>query len=216
MTLSTYSELKDSVERWLERSDRDTEIQEWARLTEAEVSRKLRLRSQQQSVSGTLTGGSEFLETPAGILYPQTLVFDTQPPRVVQILTLPEGEEFAYANSGDATPTRATVWGVNASTYATVIRVWPAPPADVPYTLYYASGIQALTPAAPANYLLLIAPDLYLHGCLYHGQLFDENPEAATAWRQILNDDIRQVAKIEAMARAKGGRLRVRPRMATP
>jgi hypothetical protein len=215
MTLATYSELEGTVNRYLDRTDRATEIQEWVRLVEFEVQRKLGLRSQQLSVSGTLTGGTNEIETPAGILYPQLLVFDTEPPRVVEVVTHAQGEETEYSEGGSATPTQATVWGVSA-THETVIRVWPQPPANVPYTLRYTTGITPLTAAAPSNYLLLVAADVYLYGCLVHGFLFDEDPEKAAVWRPLFDEQVRMVKRIEALARAKVGRLRVRPQFATP
>jgi hypothetical protein len=211
MTLANYSELEGTIGRYLDRTDRTVEIQEWVRLVELEVGRKLRLRAQQLEVSGTLTGGAEFLDTPAGILHPQQLVFDTEPPVTVDVVTFPQGEETTFAEGGRATPLQATVWGVGAA-FETRIRVWPPSPADVPYTLRYVTGIVPLTAAAPTNYLLLVAADLYLFGCLFHGHLFDENPEQAAAWRPQFEEQIRQVRRIEALARAKIGRLHARPR----
>lgn len=210
MAIASYTELKDTVERYLARTDRDSEIPDWIRLTEAEVARKLKLRSQQKTTTGTLTGGSEALLTPAGILYPELLVFDTQPPQPIEIVSLPQGEAFAFSDANDATPRKASIWGVNAS-YQTQIRVWPTPPSDVDYTLYYRDDITPLTAAAPVNYLLLVAPDVYLYGCLFHGHLFDQDTEAAGIWRQPFDGAIREVKRIEAMARAKGGLLRMRP-----
>lgn len=215
MTLASYTELEDAVSRYLDRTDRGVEIQEWVRLVELEVGRKLGLRSQQGRTTGTLAGGSDVLETPAGILYPQQLIFNTQPPIAVDLVSIPKKEEIAFASAGRATPYSATIWGVNAS-FQTQIRIAPVPPADVPYTLYYTTGITPLTAAAPTNYLLLIAADLYLFGALYHGQMFDENPEGASAWRPLYDEQIRSVKHIEGLARAKGGRLRMRPQHATP
>lgn len=215
MTLSTYSELENTVSRYLDRTDRATEIQDWVRLVELEVGRKLNLRSQQMRTTGTLAGGSDILETPAGILYPQQLVFNTQPPVVVSILALPQLEETAFAASGFHTPYTASIWGVNSS-YQTQIRLAPTPPEDVPYTLYYTTGITELTPSSPVNYLLTVAADLYLYGCMYHGHMFDENPEGAAVWRPGYDDAIEQLRRIEGKARARGGRLRVRPQHATP
>lgn len=211
MTLANYSELEDAIARYLDRDDREDEIQEWVRLVELEVERKLNLRAQQLSVSATLTGGQNTIETPAGILYPQNLVFDTEPPVTVEVVSFAQGEEFEWSAAGSATPQQATVWGVTAD-YKTQIRVWPSPPADVPYTLRYTTGITPLTEAAPTNYLLRIAADVYLFGCLVHGHLFDENAEQAGAWRPLFDEQVRSVKRIEALARAKAGRLHLRPR----
>jgi hypothetical protein len=215
MTLATYGELESALVRYFRRNDRGTQIQDWVRLVELEAERKLGLRAQQLVATGTLTAGSEVLETPVGVLYPQQLTFDGQPPINVEVVTLPQGEEYAFAAAGRAAPTRATVWGVT-SDYKTQIRVWPAPNGDIGYTLYYTTGITPLTAIAPANYLLFVAADLYLYGCQFHGELYDKNPEGAAVWRPLVDDAIGQVRKIEAKARAKAGRLVVRPRGWTP
>jgi hypothetical protein len=215
MTLATYSELTETIEGYLDRTDSASEIQTWIRLVELEVQRKLGLRSQQLSVSGTLAGGSSEIETPVGILYPQQLVFDTEPPVVVEVVSFAQGSETAFSDSGSSVPTKATVWGVS-STYETLIRVWPTPPGDVDYTLRYTTGITALTAAAPTNYLLQAAADVYLYGALVHGYLFEQDMESAAIWRPLFDEQVRQVKKIEALARAKAGRLRVRPQFATP
>jgi hypothetical protein len=209
MTLATYAELDDAIDRWLDRTDRTTEIQEWIRLVEFEVGRKLGLRSQELSTTGTLTGGTNIVETPAGILSPKLLVFESSPPVVVDVVTLAQGEEAQFAESGLATPTKATVWGVSAA-FKTQILVWPTPPGDVAYTLYYETGITALTAAAPTNYLLLIAADLYLYGALFHAAMFDKDTDGAATWRPVFDEQIRSVKRIEARARAKAGRSHMR------
>ncbi len=209
MTLATYTELDDAIDRWLDRTDRTTEIQEWVRLVELEVGRKLGLRAQDLSTTGTLTGGTNVVETPVGILTPTLLVFDGQPPVPVTMVTLAEGEVANFAEAGNGTPTKATVWGVT-SDYRTRILVWPTPPANVGWTLYYQSGITALTAAAPTNYLLLVAADIYLFGAQFHACMFDRDFEGAAVWRPLFDEQIRQVKRIEALAKVKAGLLRVR------
>jgi hypothetical protein len=215
MALATYGELEAAVNRYFRRTDRGTQIQDWVRLVELEVGRELDLRSQQLTDTGTLSGGSTTLETPVGILYPQQLVFDGQPPINVEIVTFPQGEEYAFAAAGAPTPTRATVWGVT-SDFKTQIRVWPAPTGDVDYTLYYTTGITPLTSVDATNYLLYIAADLYLFGCYYHGCKYDKDLEGANTWRPDYDKAIAQVRSIEKKARAKVGRLTMRPRGWTP
>lgn len=214
MTLENYGELETTIGQYLDRSDRVTQIQDWVRLVEFEVGRKLNLRAQQDIATGTLLAGSDTLETPVGILYPRQLVFAGSPPINVDTVTIPQGQETAYSEAGRASPLQATVWGVT-SDFKTQIRVWPAPSGDIAYTLYYTTGITPLTAANPTNYLLRVAADLYLFGCLYHGHLYDENPEGAATWRPLFDEQIRQVKRIEWKARIPG-RVHVRPRHATP
>lgn len=216
MSFGTYSELAEAVARWVDRTDRGTEIQEWVRLVELEVSRKVPLRSQQLVESGTLTSGSSAITSQPGILMPKQIVFDTSPPVVVDISTISSGVEAAFAEAGRATPSKASVWGIDPGTGGTQIRVWPTPPADISYRIFYEGGMTPLTPSNPTNYLLLAAPDLYLHGCLYYSGLFDEDDAAASRWRAILTDTIALLKRIEWKARVQGGRLAVRPRGATP
>lgn len=215
MTLASYSELETEIGKYLGRTDRGAQIQTWVRLVELEAQRKLGLRAQQAVVTDTLAGGSAVLESPVGILYPQQLKFAGSPPINVSTVPLAIGEETAYFEAGNATPSQASVWGVT-SDYKTQIRVWPVPPADIEYTLYYTTGIAPLTAADATNYLLYVAADLYLFGCLYHGHLYDENVEGAAVWRPVYDEQMRSLKRIEALARAKIGRLRMRPQHATP
>lgn len=215
MALATYTELEAAINRYLRRSDRETQIQDWIVLVESEAERELDLRSQQQRTTGTLAAGSAVLETPVGILYPQQLVFASQPPINVSTVVLPAGEETAFTAAGQATPKQASVWGVT-SDYKTQIRVWPVPSGDVAYTLYYTTGIVPLTASAPTNYLLSVASDLYLYGCLVHGKMYDQDTDGAAFWQPFYAKALASVKKIEARARARVGRLRVRPQFATP
>jgi hypothetical protein len=215
MTLASYTELETEVGRYLGRTDRGAQIQTWVRLVEFDVSRELNLRSQQLVTTGTLASGSDILETPVGVLYPQQLVFDGQPPINVSTVAITAGEETAYNALGAARPIHASVWGAT-SDFKTQIRVWPPPASNSDYTLYYTTGIAALTPASPTNYLLYVGADLYLFGCLMHGHLYDENAEGAAVWAQPYRQAIAQIKKIEGRARMKVGRLRVRSQYATP
>lgn len=209
MTLATYDELAADIATWIDRTDRTDEIQKWVRLVEFEVERKLNLRSQDLSTTGTLTGGTNVVETPVGILTPKLLIFDGQPPVVVDLVTLAQGAQAAFAESGSASPSKATVFGVSAD-FKTQILVWPTPPASIGYTLYYQSGITALTAAAPVNYLLLRGADLYLFGCLVHAYLFDQDTEQAAVWRPLFDEQVRQLKKVEAYAKVKAGLARMR------
>lgn len=215
MTLATYTELEGAVNRYFRRTDRATQVQDWIKLIELEVGRTLDLRAQQLVVAGTLAGGADVLETPVGILYPQQLVFDGSPPININVVPISHGEETAWAAAGQAAPFQASVWGVT-SDFKTQIRVWPTPPANIGYTLYYTSTIAPLTPANATNYLLFVAADVYLFGCYYHGELYDKNEEGALRWRLNYDAQIAALKRVEWKARAKVGRMHVRPRGSTP
>lgn len=209
MALANYSELADMVARGLDRTDRTAEIQEWVRLVELEVERKLELRAQQMSTTGTLTSGSTIVETPAGILTPDRLIFSGSPPVSLDVVSFDTGTAFEFANAGSARPSQATVWGIT-SDYKTQIRVWPAPSGDAPWTLYYTTEVTPLTAAAPTNYLLRIAPDIYYFGAMYHGSLFDQDDLGAARWQGPYLEQMRSLKRVEKLARIKVGRFRMR------
>lgn len=213
MPFGNYSELALALTRWIDRTDRASEIADYVTLVEKDAGRRLGLRDQDKVTTGTLLAGAEYLETPPGILYPRQLVFTTDPPVAVEIVSLVRLEEVRVNGAGQAAPVYAAVDGTNPATFATRIRVAPLPTAaSTPYRLYYTDAIVPLT--AAANYLLTVAPDLYLYGCLDQNARFDRQiaPDGTTQWTELYLREVESVRKLEWRARAKAGTLKARPR----
>ncbi len=215
MPFANYTQLLETATRYMDRTDRTTELDDFLRLIEADVSRRLNLRAQDKTATGTLTGGSSTLLTPVGILHPRQLVFDTTPPRTIDIVSLNIGEEIEYAERGNEAPFAASIHGVNA-TYQTQILVWPPPTGDVAYTLRYTDAVTPLTAAAPVNYLLTVHPDVYHYGLQMHSALFDEDDVSMARWDRMYQGAMDQARKIEWRSRATAGRLRVRADVGAP
>lgn len=195
--------LIEAIESYTDREDRSPLIDTWIGLTEADLERRLDLRSQDQTATGTLSGGSGIVETPALILYPRMLVFDGTPPIPVDVVTHQAGARVNYQDAGDVPPTSATVDGLT-SDFKTRIRVYPTPASNQTYTLYYRQGIVPLTHQDP-NYLLSRFPDVYLWGALRHSAMFDMSQPESQMWEANYERAIAGIRRIEGMARVKAG-----------
>ena len=219
MPFGTYAELDTVIDGYLDRTDRTTEILNWFRLVEADVSRRLGLRAQDVTNSGTLTGGTNEILTPALCIAPRTLTFTTSPPRIIDVVASQKAKEIAFNASGSVPPLAAYVHGVNAS-YQTRIIVVPTPPTDQPYELLSTSAVTPLGDGtggtSTSTYLLAAHPDIYLYGTLVHCGLFDEDDPRMARWMNLYMAATGEAKKSEWRARLLLGRAKVRPDHGAP
>lgn len=62
MTISTYAELQTSVASWLHRADLTSQIPDFITLAESKLNRKLRLRAQETTATGTVSATVAFTD----------------------------------------------------------------------------------------------------------------------------------------------------------
>lgn len=219
MALSTYAELVAALERYIDRTDRDTEILDWLVLVEADASRRLNLRAQDVTTTGTLLAATNEILTPALCVSPRRLTFTTQPPITVDVVASVKAVEIGDNAAGNVPPIAAYVHGVNAS-FQTIIKVVPTPASSQPYELLSTSKIPPLGDGtggtATSTYLLSAHPDIYLYGVLTQCGLFDEDDPRMARWERKYETACAQARATEWRARALLGRLKVRPDHGAP
>lgn len=191
MAITTYSELQTAVGNWLQRSDLSSRITEFIANAEAEFNRTLRLTGQLtraeltadarwESISGLTAELAEIRSiavTSGGTRYPLEYV-------------APDASQTFYTSG---TPKFYTRLGAE-------IGVFPPPSGSYTLEIIYWRTIPALSGSNTTNFLLTLAPDLYLYrsvmeGAQYvhaDGLLSRVAPMYDRALAQVMSDDKRR------------------------
>ncbi len=158
MTLANYGELVTELEAYLNRADFTPRIPTFISLTEARLNRLL--DDPEMEVRATATGTGQYTTLPADFK------------RMVGVST---GNDFALEqiSGGRLTSLDQTITGTPRF-YAIADGSISFAPINsaANITMLYIRRIPALTAAAPTNWLLTMAPDLYLYGTLLQAHLF--------------------------------------------
>jgi hypothetical protein len=182
MAISTYSELKTSLGNWLHRSDLASIIPDFITLNEADFNRKLRIAQMEFRATATFDEGYEDL--PSDYLAPEYM-----------------SEAYPTAVTGDQ-PTVYTL-------VDTQVRLNAIPSAEVEIAYYV--KLDALSEAAPTNWLLTNHPDVYLFGSLMFGAIYLRKPAAEIAgWKSLYEEKLKEVEDADKRARWSGSALTVR------
>ena len=184
MAINTYSTLQTAVANWLDRNDLTDRIPEFVALAEATFNRVLRLRAMETTVADATPSGSKEDALPTGYLQMREVHLATTPVVSLSYIT-PEIMYRIRAGSTSGKPNSYTIVGDN-------ILFGPTPDGAYDYSMTYYKAFDALSDAAPTNWLITNAPDLYLYGALLQAEPFLMNDERVVLWergvRQIIND----------------------------
>ena len=184
MAITTYAELKSSVADWLNRDDLTTVIPDFIELAEAELTRNLRHRKMITRSDANLN--SEYTQTPADWFQTQTLILETDPVTQLEYIT-PEALNAKRAGSvAVGNPLWYTMIGTEIQVY---------PPADGTYTaeLVYYAEIPALTDSNTTNWLLTLAPDIYLYGTLMQTAPYLQDDARLQTWAALYQKKMQDI-----------------------
>jgi hypothetical protein len=205
-----YGQLKTQVADWMDRTDIDTQIPEFIKLTEVDIYRDLRCRENEFSVTYTTA-------TPAGehLLLPQNF-------REVKRITWNDEQPLEHISDLDMADRLANPIDTRLKTFVIIDRQlvlgaapdndpanWPDD-SELTITYYGTESLDSLpiwqVPVNPVEdpvseatespltqtdtnttRLLQVAPDLYLHGAMSYAYEFLKEPDYADRWRQKFN-----------------------------
>lgn len=205
MALSTYSELKAAAADWLNRDDLTAVIPTFISLAEAEFNR--RLRTQRMLSRAVADVSAEYEDLPPDFLQMRSLHVRSVPPQRLEFLTPANFLDLACAGEAGQ-PRFFTILGAQ-------FRLAPIPTAATVEMAYYAK-IAALSDDAPANWLLDVAPELYLHMALAHASPYIRDDQRAAGWRQLAEGQITEIAEADKRAAFNAGPLTIRSAGPTP
>jgi hypothetical protein len=198
MALNTYTALCAAVEAWLARSDLTAQVPDFVTLAEAKLNRTLRTRQMEQRSTAT---AAEYVALPTNFWELRNIKTTGTP-----VYTLEQRAPFEMDALDDGTSGRPSRYCL----LANQIRLAPVP--DSAYTLeidYW----EALPPLASnaTNWLLDLAPDVYLYGAMLEAAAFMQDDARVPLWMDAYTRTINQLHTADRRARWSGSPLAVRP-----
>jgi len=184
MAISTYSELKSAIADWLNRSDLTSVIPSFIELAEAELTRNLRHRKMIARADATIN--SEYTQTPLDWFQTQTLILETDPVTTLEYLTPEALNAKRAASTANGKPLFYTMIG-------TEIQVYPVPSGDHTAEMVYYAKIPSLSDSETTNWLLTLAPDIYLYGSLMQSAPYLQDDNRLSVWNALYQKKIEDI-----------------------
>jgi len=182
MAISTYTELKDAGSNWLGgRTDLTSRIPEFITLCEAKLNRLLfvpQMETRSTTTVDTAHTEPEFISLPSDFQTMRRVRLSsvTGKPRL-QFMTQTQLDDYRYSidNVSDQ-PVYFTIMGDE-------IELAPTPNANFTLEMVYRKKIPALA-SNSTNWLLTLAPDIYLYGMLLESAPYIKEDSRIAVWAQ--------------------------------
>lgn len=201
MAITTYSELQSAIADWLLRDDLTSVIPSFIDLAEAKFNR--RIRDYRMVSRTTFTVDSEYEDVPADWLETVRYQLNTSPITTLEYVTPDQAAEERVSFSSSGRPKFFTVVG---STFQHV----PAPDSSYTGELTYYAKIPALSDAATSNWLLGVAPDLYLYGALMEAAPYLDDDARVQTWGGLFEQAMNALRIESDRARIGSSSIRMR------
>jgi hypothetical protein len=223
VSITNYAELQAAVADWLARPN-DPAIAavtaDLIRLAEARITfgsgeagtplYAPPLRVRQMETRATVVLGAEYVSLPTDFLEMRELKINTDRERKLAYVTPQHFAEAAAAQLGGL-PHVYTLVGSS-------LRLGPAPSGSPPLTaelLYYAK-LPLLSDAAPTNWLLATAPNIYLFGALLEASAYIRDQAQLAQWSAAYGAATEALQAQDRRAKHGGAPLIMRPVAVTP
>ena len=206
MALSTYTELKDAVADWLDRSDLTARIPDFIALAEARISRDLRIRPMEVRSIMYTTSGQKYFNLPGGYIQMRNIQLNTNPTTPLEYIT-PEMLDRLYGSNTTGKPRAYTLIGDE-------IQLSPVPDSAYELEMAFYEKFTALgdgtSGTVTSNYLTKNAPDVLLYGALMEAEPFIKNDERVSVWLNGYSNAVDKLQKADQRDRHSGSAMRIR------
>jgi hypothetical protein len=206
MALGTYTELKDAIADWLDRSDLTSRIPDFIALAEARINRELRIRPMEVRSTMYTTADQQYFQLPGGYIQMRNIQLNTNPTTPLEYIT-PEMLDRLYGSTTTGKPRAYTLIGDE-------IQLAPIP--DSAYQVEMAF-YEKFTPlgdgsagTVTSNWLTANAPDVLLYGALMEAEPFIKNDERIPVWLNGYSNAINKLQQQDQRDRHSGSAMRVR------
>lgn len=184
MAINTYATLLTAVENWLARSDTalTDRIPEFIALFEAKMNRELRcnqMETRSYTTVNTAATEPEFIALPGDFQTMRRVRLSsvTGKPRLT-FLAGQQADDYRYSTAN------ATGQPIYFTIFGDEMELLPTPDAAYVLEMVYRANIPALTSDNTSNWLLTLAPDLYLYGVLMESAAYTKEDERIPTWFQ--------------------------------
>jgi hypothetical protein len=180
MAIGTYAELLTAAANWLARDDLTDRIPEFITLTEAKLNRALRCTQMETRATATVDTDSdepEFIALPGDFQTMRRL-------RLSGVTGKPLLECVSQQQADDIRYCLRDVSGQPAyfTLFADEMELIPTPSDDYELEMVYRATIPALSEDQTTNWLLSMAPDVYLYGVLLEAAPYTRDDERVSIW----------------------------------
>lgn len=214
MSIATYSDLTTAAANWLARGDLTARIPEFVALAEAKFQRSLFVRQMEQRSTATVDTTSsepEFISLPS----------DFQTMRRIRLSSVTGKPGLGYMSGTQIDEFRTnggntTGQPLHFSIIGDEIELAPTPDDDYTIEMVYRKTVPALSDASPTNWLLSIAPDVYLYSVLMESAPFIKDDERLTLWATLAQAAIKQLNDLSSTAQFNAGPAVIRTSAPTP
>lgn len=193
MAITTYSELLSAVAGWLARDDLTSRIPDFVTLAEAKFSRVInhpRMESRTTLTVNTLATSPEYLDLPTDFVTMRSARLSgvTGKPRLA-FMSQTQMEDYRFSiDNVSRQPVYFSIVGSQ-------IELAPTPNEDYDVEVVYRGTIPSLA-SNSVNWLLTLAPDVYLYASLLEASPYIQNDERLSVWGTALATVIEQVNAI--------------------
>jgi len=201
MALTTYTELKDSIAEWLNRSDLTAVIPTFIALAESNLNRSLRVRQMVKRLEDTVDEG--FYTLPADFLEAKNVQITVSGrPQKLELITLGQADD-VNMRTLSGTPKYFNITGNTLEIVPTTASF-----EDIEITSY--GKIPALSATVTSNWLLAAWPDIYLYGALSHSAPYLKDDERTVVWSSIYDRAREEIRLADEKTAYAGGVLKMR------
>jgi len=204
----TYSDLFETVADTLVRDDARPLIPGWCLLVEKNL--RMALRNTRDNETVTASGANSFVADQNFIDLPfdanrlRLLVIETDPQRIVNIVSLSKLIEMEAASPGLAYPLAMTIIGQSR------VQLAPVPNDTTDYILHYLTEETEVDEDKLPTSILDEQPALLLYSILVHGAVWAQNHEMIPVYEREAAKHLGEYKKHLLRAKFAGGRARIR------
>lgn len=174
MALTNYSDLKNTIAKYLARTDLTDQIPDFIRLAEVRLRRDLRIRQMLKSSITLTTGGDSTVGLPSDFLELRNIHLVTNPIRDLQFVS----PAIFYRNGRvheSGLPVLYTVM-------ATEFKFAPVPDGEYTLEMLYYAAPEYLSNTLLTNVFMVNCPDLLLYGALVEAEPYLMNDARIQLW----------------------------------
>lgn len=198
---TTYAELQTEIADFLNRDDLTSIIPTFISLAEAQFNRDI--RHWEMETRQTATANEQYLTKPADWIESIRL-------------TIPNGT--IHLLSRDALAVKRDRFADTAGTpefychSGNTFELYPTPDSDITTELLYYAKIPVLSDSNTSNWLLDLAPDVYLYGALLHTSAYLQEDNRLTTWSSLYGNAVGRLNEDSNKARFSGSGLKLKVR----